>query len=336
MNNKTLSFSEFENLVNHLNPWEFERLVYEIFNSQPEISSITLEDNFRDRQVDLIATETQKGLNNTSTKWIIEVKKYRSLVGIGIVEQFYAMSLDLSIPNSKLLLIVTSGLTKSAQRIAEKHNITVWGLQELAERVNPKTNLEIFSTNFSKVDIKDNKLESKEDNFVASLKKINSGNEGNDWSLYQQLVYQILEHLFSPALDLPHYELADNDKRNRRDIIFENDSTEGFWRTIREVYQGDYIVIDAKNYSKPLAKRPIIDIAHYLKPYGCGMFGIIVSRKGSGPASNHAIKEQWVGNKKMILVLSDEDLIDMLETKKKSGNPESIIKKKIADFRMGL
>lgn len=137
-------------------------------------------------------------------------------------------------------------------------------------------------------------------------------------------------------MDSPKYELADLDSRNRRDIIFENIATQGFWKIIRELYQGNFVVIDAKNYSEKLTKRPVIDIAHYLKHYGCGLFGIIICRKGSGVAADHAIREQWIGNKKMIVVLSDEDLLEMLELKKNGNNPEEIIRKKIANFRMLL
>ncbi len=110
----------------------------------------------------------------------------------------------------------------------------------------------------------------------------------------------------------------------------------GFWKSLKETYQAHYIVVDAKNYSEPLDKGPVIDITHYLKPYGCGMFGMLISRFGTSKAGDHAIREQWIGNGKMIVVISDEDVIEMLRIKKKDGPPEEIIRKKIAQFRLLL
>jgi len=91
-----------------------------------------------------------------------------------------------------------------------------------------------------------------------------------------------------------------------------------------------------KNYEEPLDKRPVLDIAHYLKPYGCGLFGILVSRRGASDACLHAIREQWIGAQKMIVVISDEQLLEMLRIKGEAGAPEEIIRASIATFRMSL
>jgi HJR/Mrr/RecB family endonuclease len=334
MSENISTYEEFEKLVSKLSPWDFEKLVTDIFDSLDSIESIIVESKIKDRQVDLIATEKTKNIANQPIKWIIEIKKYKNSINVGVIDQFYSKATYLNIPNSKLLLVTSSSLTKFAKNVAEQRDISVWGLKELAEKITQEISIKYFAQVVGRELIEKPKLKTKEDNLISSLENIKPGK--SDWSLYQQTVFDILEHLFCPPLEIPHYELADLDSRNRRDIIFGNDSEDTFWKSIREIYQGHYIVVDAKNYSKKLAKRPIIDITHYLKPYGCGMFGIIVCRMGSGGASDHAIKEQWIGNKKMIVVLSDEDLIEMLLLKKNGNNPVEIIKRKVANFRMTL
>lgn len=329
-----INYDQFEKFIYNLSPYEFEKFIYDLLNSLNEIDNVIYEPQILNRQVDFIATGKNKNLDQKSTKWIIETKKYKSLVNNGIIEQFYAKFLYLEIQNSKPLFITSSGLTQSAQLIAKKRNISVWTLRDLFERITEDFAIKYFGKSKDSQKPPSPKINSKEVNLISSLKSINPGKK--EWSNYQSLVFDILEYLFCPPLEIPHYELADLDSRNRRDIIFENDANEGFWKSMREIYKAYYIVVDAKNYSKPLSKRPIIDIAYYLKPYGCGMFGIIACRKGTNGASEHAIKEQWIGNKKMIVVLSDEDLIEMLEIKNNSGNPEAIIRKKIANFRMKL
>jgi restriction endonuclease len=328
------TYEEFEKLVSQLSPFEFEKMVSDIFQSLDSIDSIVVESRLKDRQVDLIATEKAKNIANQPVKWIVEIKKYRSFVSVGVLDQFYAKATSLKIPNSKLLIVTSSDLTKIAKNVAKERDISVWGLKELAENITQEIAIRYFSQIVVSQLREKSKQDTKEDNLISSLKEIKPGKL--DWSLYQQTVFDILEYLFCPPLEIPHYELADLDSRNRRDIIFGNDSEDTFWKAVREIYQGHYVVVDTKNYSKKLAKRPIVDITHYLKPYGCGMFGIIVCRMGSGGASDHAIKEQWIGNKKMIVVLSDKDLIEMLEIKKNGSNPVEIIKRKIANFRMTL
>jgi hypothetical protein len=66
------------------------------------------------------------------------------------------------------------------------------------------------------------------------------------------------------------------------------------------------------------------------------MFGIILNRVGTSKAAEHAIKEQCIGNGKMIVVLNDEDLLEVLRLKQTNGKPEEIIKMKIADIIMKL
>lgn len=119
-------------------------------------------------------------------------------------------------------------------------------------------------------------------------------------------------------------------------MIFENPAVEGFWSYIRNTYSAHYVVADAKNYGAPLTKQPVLDIAHYLKPFGCGLFGLLLSRKGAGASALHALREQWIGGQKMMVVLSDSDLEEMIKIKAAGGKPEEIIRKAIAEFRMSL
>jgi hypothetical protein len=105
---------------------------------------------------------------------------------------------------------------------------------------------------------------------------------------------------------------------------------------MRGAYGADQVVVDAKNYSAFLKKRPVLDLSHYLKPYGCGMFGISCSRKGAGPSAWHAIREHWIGGRKMILPVSDSQLIEMVRLKGSGTPPEEVLRRQIANFRKGL
>ena len=79
------------------------------------------------------------------------------------------------------------------------------------------------------------------------------------WSAYQVLIADILEFLFCLPLAPPRYEIGDAEKRNKRDVIFENPQGSGFWAQVRTDYFAHYIVVDAKNYEKPIGMRSVLD-----------------------------------------------------------------------------
>jgi len=226
----------------------------------------------------------------------------------------------------KFYIITDSEVRQDARDLADNVGIEIWDYYELHRLLDPK---------FYEVRRQGTEIQlTKEEQFIAALKNTKAGK--SDWAIYQKLCSDILSHLFCPPLGMPRYEKSDAEKRNRRDMIFENSNDHSYWRMLRQLYKADYIVADAKNYSELLDKQPILDLAYYLKEYGCGLFGIIVTRIGESTAATYAIKEQWINSKKMILVLNDADLIDMLKMRAIGSNPEELIKVKIGDFRMGL
>ena len=85
-----------------------------------------------------------------------------------------------------------------------------------------------------------------------------------------------------------------------------------------------------------ITKQDVLQMGNYLKADGVGTFGIIISRKGSGHSSNIAIREMWLHNHKMIVVLDDNDVEQMLLNRKNGNEPAELIRKKIEDFRLSI
>jgi hypothetical protein len=336
---KFSGFSEFKKHIDALSPMDVERFIFDLFVAINVFSEVELNPVINNRQIDLTLSEentnpiTKSPIKNRAF-WMIEVKSYRRLVPVSVIDSFYGKREDIEDyePNLRSLVIATNGFTREAIERAQRSGIYLWGASEIYDLYLRKP-IQLSGLVPPK-DVELNELSKKADALKSALIATEPGRDS--WFRYQSLIADILEFLLCPLLEAPKVELADSDKRNRRDIIFENSSKDGFWPIVRDIYQGHYIVVDAKNYSGLLNKKPILDISHYLKPYGCGMFSIIVSRKGYGPAAEHAAKEQWIGGKKMIVSLSDLDVIKMLEYKKEGVEPEEVIKNYISDFRMSL
>ena len=328
------SLDEFKDYIGLLRPVELEKFINELFISRGSFLRVEFNPVINNRQIDITLVEKNRGAISEGATWAVEIKSYRSLVSINVIDAFYGKLLDLQEVNPKinLLLIATSGYTKASIAKSQKLGISLWGPKELYG-LYTKSKI-VLSASIPPESAADESIETKVNAFKEVLNGIEAGEK--HWSKYQSLVVDILEFLLCPPLGSPEVELADKDKRNRRDIIFENSANDGFWKIVRDNYEGHYVVVDAKNYAKPLTKRPILDISHYLKVYGCGLFSIIVSRKGYSPSGDHAAKEQWIGSHKMIVSLSDEDIVKMLELKQEGLNPEDVIKGYISKFRMLL
>lgn len=327
-----MRLDHFQEALQSLSPMEFEKFVVELLRKSGRFAVVRLEAGPMDRGVDIEALETDPLLGRPR-RWIFQVKKSK-VVGVDIARYMHAIAstLEREVP-SQVVLVVAGSITKHAREVFSGTGIQVWDSQKLAELATPEFVADWFGTRPEAVSA-DLAISQKASAFQAALNATVPGRK--EWESYQRLVADILEFLFCPPLELPRYQLSDADARNRRDILFENAEFNGFWSQIRSDYSAHYIVVDAKNYSRPLPKSAVLDIAHYLKPYGCGMFALLVSRRGPGSGAAHATREQWIGGRKMIVHFEDTSLGEMLELKASGGEPEEVVRRRIADFRMSL
>ena len=56
----------------------------------------------------------------------------------------------------------------------------------------------------------------------------------------------------------------------------------------------------------------MLQIANYLSPHGAGLFGMIIARDGTSRGAQWTIREQWVLRSKLVLVVTDDDIRQML------------------------
>jgi hypothetical protein len=115
-----------------------------------------------------------------------------------------------------------------------------------------------------------------------------------------------------------------------------NYADDGYWHFMRTHYQADFVVIDAKNYKGKVKKSEVLQLANYLSARGTGLFGMITTRKGADTGATWTIREQWVLYSKLIVVLNDEDLDQMLTARDAGAEPWAVIRQKIEDFRLSV
>ena len=165
---------------------------------------------------------------------------------------------------------------------------------------------------------------------------------------FQDVVEDVLSFLFcedtSPeyALRKPDPQSKSDQGYTRRDLLFENRATEGFWAEARREYAASRVVADAKNYKDELDGEAVTSFASkYLRAYGVGRLGIVVarrvpietrsavSRNDRLPGAIEAQRNQWRDSGKMIILLSDDDLVEMMQTKAMGRDPTDLLRDRV-------
>lgn len=318
------------------NGYEFEKYIYDVIRKNDDFRNVELETIIgKDKKYFAdIAAERKR-----EDKWesiIIEIKYTTSLTidrVNSVIRRF--KEIDDIIKDTKFVLLFPGKLTERTSSLLIQNNIEVWDIEYLSSKFENEINQTehpIFHSLLTSSIYNINK--SAEQIFIDKLKNCKPGKE--HWSKYQKLIGEILSFLFCPPLLTPLSEKSDALKVNRRDFILPNYCDTGFWAFLRSRYHADYIVVDAKNYSQRVTKKEVLQIANYLKYHGTGLFGMIISRNGISESALYTLREVWAIDKKLIIVLQDNDIEQMLLEKISNREPENIIRQKIEDFRLLL
>jgi len=175
------------------------------------------------------------------------------------------------------------------------------------------------------------------DRGIELLNALTSTPAGSEhWNDYQGHVGRIAEYLFVPPLGVPALEVSNESGADRRDIVMANLAEAGTWALFRSSYRADYVVIDAKNHADPIGKRSVLEVAHYLKWYGPGLFALVACRQGFSDAGRIAAREQWIGSQRMIVPVNDADFAEMVDLKRRNSAPEDVLVDIIRRFRLSM
>ena len=132
---------------------------------------------------------------------------------------------------------------------------------------------------------------------------------------YEKFCTKVLKILFSNDLTLWREQQKTNDDLYRFDLIckIKDDVTSAFWKFIEEYFRSKYIIFEFKNYKDVITQKEIYTTEKYLYAKALRCVAIIVSCNGSDENAKKAIKGTLRENGKLILNLSNRDLVNMLE-----------------------
>ncbi|OGO04277.1 MAG: hypothetical protein A2Y73_04035, partial [Chloroflexi bacterium RBG_13_56_8] len=154
-----------------------------------------------------------------------------------------------------------------------------------------------------------------------------------DASEYQRVVLEILNYLFMPELIDGEMEVETYAGTERRDIIFTNDSDQTFWDYVRHEHSNLLLMFETKN-THELNPSHMNQTANYLGDR-LGYLGFIVTRNPATLAAQKKVLTIYNDSRprKIVLILSDQDLENMLDMKGRGKNPMRFIQRLYREFR---
>lgn len=162
-----------------------------------------------------------------------------------------------------------------------------------------------------------------------------SGNKNGNDKTYENVICQMLATLFYPQLDFAQPQSRTDSGVLIRDLIFYNNRSYDFLKDIYDLFNCRQIVVELKNV-KEVEREHIYQLNRYLNQQ-FGSFGIIFTRNKPPKSVYKNTIDLWSGQRKCILILTDEDLKLMCTMfQGKQRLPIDVLKMKYIEFTRDL
>ena len=160
----------------------------------------------------------------------------------------------------------------------------------------------------------------------------------DDAAKFEGLCTDILKYILGDYLTLWKKQQSSNDGLYRFDLCckIKTDVDQDFFDTVKNYFRTKYIVFEFKNYTDRITQKEIYTTEKYLYEKALRKVAIIISRSGADDHARWAAKGSLRENGKLILCLSDQDLIEMLAMKDRGELPAEFLSAMLDDLLVHL
>ena len=156
------------------------------------------------------------------------------------------------------------------------------------------------------------------------------------WKSYQDICGEIISYLFVPPLGEPSPQDRSDDGVHIRDYLLQIPcDIRNFWNFCQMKYDSVCLVVEIKNKNR-LTPNDVVITAKYLHSKRTGNFGILLSRDKPETNVLYEVERIWKEEDKLMVLLTDDDLINMIKLKQSGDEPEKLIENWIFKFRSKL
>ena len=144
---------------------------------------------------------------------------------------------------------------------------------------------------------------------------------------YEKLCTKALKYLFNDYLNIWEEQKISNENLYRFDLIckIKNNIKDDFFETINQYFNTRYIIFDFKNYTDQITQQEIYTTEKYLYDKALRKVAIIISRKGFNHNAYKAAKGSLREQGKIILSLTDDDILQMIQMYDEGNNPSDYV-----------
>jgi len=175
---------------------------------------------------------------------------------------------------------------------------------------------------------------------IQALLKCKSGKRHAEE--YEEICEKVLRNLFETNyFNKLRNQYKTKDEHFRMDLIgalkinqYKEESMHPLWQMLVQHYNSHFVVFEFKNYSKEIDQNLIYITEKYLFDAALRNVAVIISRKGFSKAAKFAAEGCLKEHGKLILDITDDDLIEMLQLK--SDNAADYLLEKTEEFLMGI
>lgn len=330
---------------------QFEDIVVRLLSSK--------EFEFTDTQTHHVAKGYDFTASRGDERWAIEVKYYRTArAQISLIEAAIAQVLNRTEnePALRVMIIVSSIINRRVRSALEdKYGVAIWDrlvlfdaaaedaeiVDELGalleERDAQRRDTVDAQAQISDIPARRKAAGSKDttgDDLCNELKGLEFGKSG--WSAYELLCERILRYLFPNDLYGWHKQAYTDDGLNRFDYVCRIKPTTEFWRFLIDHLQSRYVVFEFKNYKEGIKQGQILTTEKYLLGKALRSVAIIFSRSGADESATKMAQGAMREHGKLMLVLNDGDVCDMLQKKQRGEDPTDFLFDSADDFLLTL
>lgn len=151
---------------------------------------------------------------------------------------------------------------------------------------------------------------------------------------YEELCIEALRALFIDDLSLWEKQKSSNNTQLRFDLIckIKNGVDKDFWNIAQKHFNTKYIIFEFMNYSKKITQKEIYTTERYLYTKALRNIAIIISplepQKNAIAAMYGSLRE----NGKLVLYITKDDILEMLNAKLDNKDPADFISNKLDDI----
>lgn len=156
------------------------------------------------------------------------------------------------------------------------------------------------------------------------------------WRKYELLCERILKYLFPSDLHGWYSQKRTDDGLNRFDFICRTKSSTEFWKFLIEDLHSRYVLFEFKNYKARINQGQVLTTEKYLLERALRRVAIVFTRKGAHPNAVRMAQGAMREHGKLILILNDENICDMLISKESGEDPSDLLFEWADDFLLSL